>query len=51
MFAAANPSLFRVTCYLCETQKLPWAVIDTIPGLPDGNHVCRSCVNFEGIDR
>ncbi|CBY34938.1 unnamed protein product [Oikopleura dioica] len=47
----AAPNIKRVTCYLCETQKLPWAVIDTIPGLPDGNHVCRSCVNFEGIDR
>ena len=41
----------RPSCYLCETPKMPWSVIDSLPNLPEGNVVCRSCVNFEGVDR
>ena len=41
----------RISCYLCETPKMPWSVIDSLPNLPEGNVVCRSCINFEGVDR
>lgn len=47
----AQKPLSRPACYLCETPKTPWAVIDSLPNLPENNVVCRSCVNFEGVDR